>query len=408
MKRRLYRGPDFRRAHNIEELRGIARWRTPNFAFEYVEGGAEDEVTLSRNRSVFDDIALLPRTLIDVGQRSQRIELFGKPSASPFVIGPTGFNGMLTHEGDLALARAAAQAGIPFALSNVSTVPMEEIVRQAGEQAGGRVWMQLYVYRTREFARKVAERADQAGFEALVVTTDSAIFGNREWDRRNFRGLLQLNLRNTVDVAFHPRWLFDVMIPHGVPRLKNLGDLLPPGQDSAKGAAAAIGRELDPSISWEDIRWLRGIWPRTLIIKGISTVEDAVLAAEHGADGIVLSNHGGRQLDGAVSTMEILPEVAARVGDKLTILIDGGFRRGSDIVKAVLLGADAVCLGRATLYGLAAGGEAGATHAISILKTEIDRVLGLLGFPDINKMDPRCLRWRSAGRLFTTNMAPEG
>jgi (S)-mandelate dehydrogenase len=404
VRRRLYRGSNFRRAQNIEELREVARRRTPNFSFEYVEGGAEDEITLKRNRTVFEDIALLPRTLIDVAQRSQKVELFGKPSASPFIIGPTGFNGMLTHQGDLQLARAAAKAGIPFTLSNVSTVALEEIAQQAGAQASGRVWMQLYVYRTREFARKIAERADRAGFEALVVTTDSAVYGNREWDQRNFRRPMKLNLRNMLDVALHPRWLLDVLIPHGVPRFKNFGDLLPPGQDSAAGASAALGKELDPSLTWEDIRWLRGLWPRTLIVKGISTVEDALLAAECGADGIVLTNHGGRQLDGAVSAMEILPEVAAKVGDKLTILIDGGFRRGSDIVKAVLLGADAVLLGRATLYGLAAGGERGATHAINILKTEIDRVIGLLGFPDINTMDPRCLRWRNSAHLFTTNM----
>jgi (S)-mandelate dehydrogenase len=404
VRRRLYQGSKFHRAQNIEELRGIARRRTPNFVFEYVEGGAEDEVTLRRNRSVFEDIALLPRTLVDVSQRNQKVALFGKPSASPFVIGPTGYNGMLTHEGDLHLARAAAKAGIPFTLSNVSTVALEEIAQKAGTRVGGRVWMQLYVYRTREFARKIAERAERAGFEALVVTTDSAVYGNREWDQRNFRRPLKLNLPNTFDVALHPRWVLDVLIPHGMPRFKNLGDLLPPGQDSAAGASAAIGKELDPSLTWEDIRWLRGIWPRTLIVKGISTVEDAVLAAECGADGIVLSNHGGRQLDGAISAMEILPEVAARVGDQVTILIDGGFRRGSDIVKAILLGADAVLLGRATLYGLAAGGEAGATHAIDILKSEINRVLGLLGAADINKMDPRCVRWRDRARLNTTNM----
>ena len=406
MKRLLYRGSDFRRAQNIEELQGIAKRRTPNFFFEYIEGGAEDEVTLKRNRSVFEDIALLPRTLVNVAERSQTIELFGKPSASPFLIGPTGSNGLITHQADLKLACAAARAGIPFTLSNVSTVAMEDIAEQAGNQAGGRLWMQLYLYRTREFARKIAERADRAGFEALVVTTDSAVYGNREWDRRNFARPFKLNLRNTIDVGLHLRWLFDVVIPHGMPRFKNLGDLLPPGQDSAKGASAAIGKELDPSLSWEDIRWLRDYWPRTLIIKGISTVEDALLAAEYGADGIVLSNHGGRQLDGAVSVMEVLPEVAAAVGGKLTILIDGGFRRGSDIVKARLLGADAVLLGRATLYGLAAGGEAGAAHAIDILRTEVDRVLGLLGYPDITKMNPGCVRWRSAARLFSKNHAP--
>ena len=389
MKRRLYRGADYRRAQNIEELRGIARRRTPNFSFEYVEGGAEDEVTLRRNRAVFEEIAFLPRTLVDVAERRQDIALFGKTSASPFLIGPTGFNGLLTHRGDVALARAASKAGIPFVLSNASTVALEEVAAEAG----GRVWMQLYLYRTRKYAAQLVERVARAGLEALVVTTDSAIFGNREWDKRNYRRPLQLDLRNTIDVALHPRWLFDVMVPHGMPRFKNLGDLLPPGQDSARGAASALARELDPSLNWDDIQWLRQQWSGKLIVKGILTVEDALLAAECGVDGIVLTNHGGRQLDGAISAMEILPDVAATVGDRLTVLIDGGFRRGSDIVKARLLGAHAAMLGRATLYGLAAGGEAGATHAIEILKTEVDRVLGLLGFSDINTMDSRCVQW---------------
>src|SRR3954452_588626 len=179
----------------------------------------------------------------------------------------------------------------------------------------------------------------------------NGIFGNREWDKRNYRRPLQLDLRNTIDVALHPRWLFDVMVPHGMPRFKNLGDLLPPGQDSARGAASALARELDPSLNWDDIQWLRQQWSGKLIVKGILTVEDALLAAECGVDGIVLTNHGGRQLDGAISAMEILPDVAATVGDRLTVLIDGGFRRGSDIVKARLLGAHAAAFlkhGRAT------------------------------------------------------------
>jgi len=178
-----------------------------------------------------------------------------------------------------------------------------------------------------------------------------------------------------------------------VPRFANLGDMLPPGQDSVQGAASAISKELDPSLNWADIRWLRDIWPGKLIVKGVMCVEDAVTAAKAGADGIVLSNHGGRQLDGAISSMEILPEVAAAVGDRLTVMLDGGFRRGSDIVKARALGADAVLLGRATTYGLAAGGEAGVAHAINLLKTEVDRVVGLLGCSDLSQLDTGYIRW---------------
>jgi (S)-mandelate dehydrogenase len=389
MKRRLYKGTDYRRAHSIDELREVARRRVPNFCFEYVEGGSDDEVTLKRNRSVFEEIGFVPRTLVDVSARSQAIDLFGKPSAAPFMIGPTGFSGLLTREGDLALARAAASAGIPYILSNASTMRLEDVVRRAG----GRVWMQLYLYRTRDYAARLVDRMKAAGVEALVVTTDSAIFGNREWDRRNYARPLKLDLRNKIDVMLHPRWIFDVLVPHGVPRFANLGDMLPPGQDSVQGAASAISKELDPSLNWADIRWLRDIWPGKLIVKGVMCVEDAVTAVKTGADGIVLSNHGGRQLDGAVSSMEILPEVAAAVGGQLTVMLDGGFRRGSDIVKARALGADAVLLGRATTYGLAAGGEAGVAHAINLLKTEVDRVVGLLGCSDLSQLDAGYIRW---------------
>ncbi|UEM19056.1 alpha-hydroxy-acid oxidizing protein [Skermanella mucosa] len=402
MKRRLYQGTDFRRAQNIDELRAVARRRVPNFCFEYVEGGADDEVTLRRNRSVFEEIGFVPRTLVDVSARGQTVDLFGKPSAAPFLIGPTGFSGLLAREGDLALARAAAAAGIPFVLSNASTMRLEEVA----DRAGGRLWMQLYLYRTRAFAAKLVERAKAAGLEALVVTTDSAIFGNREWDRRNYARPLKLNLRNTIDVALHPRWILDVLVPNGVPRFANLGDLLPPGQDSVRGAASAIAKELDPSLDWADIRWLRDLWPGKLIVKGVMTAEDAALAADCGADGIVLSNHGGRQLDGAVSTMEVLPEVAAEVGGRLTVMLDGGFRRGSDIVKARALGADAVLLGRATTYGLAAGGEAGVAHAIDILKTEVDRVVGLLGCADLSQLDTSFLRWTGRPMPPARNTGP--
>jgi (S)-mandelate dehydrogenase len=404
MRRRRYRGTNVERALTIEDLRQIARRRTPNFAFEYVEGGAEEEVTLRRNRAVFDDIALMPRTLVDVSNRRLGIQLFGRESALPIVIGPTGVNGFLTHEGDLQLALAAAGAGIPFTLSTVSTVAMEDIVRRAG----GRLWMQLYVYRDREWARRFVERVERAGCEALVLTVDTSVPGLREWDLRNFRRPMQLDLRNKLDILMHPRWLFDVMIPHGLPRLANVGDLIPPGANSARNASSALGKQLDPSLSWKDVAWLRDLWPRTLIIKGISGVEDALLAAQHGADGIVLSNHGGRQLDGAVSPMEVLPAVEAALNGRLTIMLDSGFRRGSDIVKALLLGADAVLLGRAAIYGLAAGGQPGAARSIEILRTEVERVIGLLGCNSISSLDPACLRWRGAGRFHCTSQVDRG
>ncbi len=388
MKRRMYGGADVRRALSIEELRGMARRRLPNFVWEYLEGGAEDEVTLRRNRAVFDAVRLLPRTLVDVSARRRSVPLFGAESAAPFVVGPTGFNGLLSHRADLALARAAAAAGVPFVLSHVATMPIEEIAREAG----GRLWMQLYLFRSREAARAVVDRAEGAGCEALVVTTDSSVFGNREWDRRNYRAPMRLDARNMLDVLVHPRWLLDVLVPHGVPRFGNLGGVLPPGQDSARNAAAFLAREMDQSLRWEDIAWLRGLWPRRLIVKGILAAEDAERAVACGADGIVLTNHGGRQLDGAVTALEMLPGVAAAVGGRAAILLDGGVRRGADIVKAVVPGAWGVLLGRAPLYRVGAGGEAGAVRALDILGSETDRVLGLLGCPDVGQLDRSYLR----------------
>jgi (S)-mandelate dehydrogenase len=367
----------------------MARRRLPNFCFEYIEGGAEDEATLCRNRDVFNEIAFLPRTLVNVEHRNQSRMLFGQRIASPFMIGPTGYSGLMFREGDVKLASAAAAAGVPFVLSNVSTVALEDVVHRAG----GRVWMQVYMYRTREFLAKLAQRSQAAGIEALVVTTDSAVFGKREWDLRNYIKPLMLDWRNKFDVLRHPRWMSNVLWPSGMPRFANLGDLLPPGQNSVKGATITLGQQLDPSLSWDDIRWLRDLWPNRLIVKGVLGAPDALRAVEAGVDGIVLSNHGGRQLDGAVSAMDVLPEVVDQVRGRLSVMLDGGFRRGSDILKAVALGADAVLLGRATTYGLSAGGQAGAARALQILQSEVDRALGLLGCSDIAALDRGYLRW---------------
>ena len=281
---------------------------------------------------------------------------------------------------------------------------LDEVARRAG----GRLWMQLYLFRNRDWARSLIERAERAGYEALVLTVDISVYGNREWDARNFTKPGQLDLRNKLDVLMHPRWLFDVMIPHGTPKLANIAELVPPGMTSARGASAPLGRQHNPALNWEDVAWLRDIWPRTLIIKGVNSVADAKLAAQYGADGVVLSNHGGRQLDGAISPMEVLPEVVAALKGRLTIMLDGGFRRGSDIVKALLLGADAVLIGRAGLYGLGAGGGPGAARAIDILANEVDRVVGLLGCDRIAGLDPGCVRWRSQGRLYDSNRAYSG
>jgi len=249
LERRLYAGRDVKRAHGIDDLRAMARRRLPNFCFEYVEGGSEDEATLRRNRDVFRELAFLPRTLVNVEKRNQSVTLFGERSAAPFMIGPTGYSGLMFREGDVKMASAAAAAGIPFVLSNVSTVALEDVVRRAG----GRIWMQVYMYRTRESLAKLAQRSEAAGIEALVVTTDSAVFGKREWDLRNYVEPLKLDWRNKFDVLRHPRWMANVLWPSGMPRFANLGDLLPPGQNSVKGATITLTRDAAEAAMGADV-----------------------------------------------------------------------------------------------------------------------------------------------------------
>lgn len=372
--RRLYTGKAFQRALSIDELGGIARRAVPNFAFEYVRGGAEDERALHHNRRALDTIRFVPNTLVDTSDRQQHVSLFGQESASPLVIAPTGLNGMLRYRGDIDLARAAASAGIPFTLSTVSNVRLEDVA----DTAGGRLWMQLYVMQDRAVARDILARAEQAGYEALVFTTDANVFGYREWDRRNYRSPGKLTLRNMLDVALHPRWVLNVL-RHGVPWFDNIVDFLPAEARSASGGVAFFPKLFAPDLTWDDVAWIREMWPRKLLIKGILSVDDARHAADAGCDGIILTNHGGRQLDSCVAPIEVLPDIARAAGDRMTIIVDSGFRRGADVVKAVALGADAVMVGRAMLYGLAAGGEAGVSHAIQILMSEIDRTLGQLG-----------------------------
>lgn len=388
LRRKLYAGRDFRRALSIGELRGIARRRVPHFAFEYIESGAEDELTLRWNRAAFERLRFVPRALVDTTGRHQRTTLLGCASRAPLVIAPTAMNGMLCRRGDLALARAAAAAGIPSCLSTFSNVRLEDL---AGE-VDGRLWMQLYLLGDRAIARDIVGRAERAGYEALVLTTDANVFGFREWDKRNYRAPGRLTPRNLLDAARHPRWLLDVMLPGGFPRFENVLDFLPPEARSARAGVAHLPRLLVPDVTWADVEWLRRAWPRTLLVKGILDAADARRAVEAGCDGVVLSNHGGRQLDSCISPLEALPEVAAAIGDRGTILVDSGFRRGADVVKALALGADAVMIGAAALYGLAAGGEAGARLAIELLTGEIDRVLGQLGCNSLEELGPHLLR----------------
>ena len=378
-------------AYNIADLRAMALKRVPKGLFEFVDRGTEDEVSLRNNRAVFERIRFRPRTLVDVSKRSQQITLFGHTHKMPIVIAPTGTAGLMWHEGEIALARAAAEAGIPFTLATGSMTAMEKVAAQAG----GELWFQLYMWPDRRLSHQLVERARAAGFKALVVTVDGVVAGNREYNLRNgFTIPFSFTRRNVTDVLMHPRWLTGVLARYvmttGMPRYENY-----PSEIKYRITAQPMGRSQmrNDTLNWNDLRELRKMWPHKLIVKGILHPEDALFAAECGADGVAVSNHGGRNLDGALAPLEALPEIVDAVGKRITVLVDSGFRRGSDVVKALALGAHAVQIGRATLYGVAAGGHAGATRAIAIFREEIDRVMALIGCPTVAKLGPEYLHF---------------
>ncbi len=362
-------------AINIADLREIARKRLPRFVFTYVDGGAEDEITLRCNREAFERLRFRPRTLIDVSKRDISTRMLGAPAALPVVVGPTGLNGLSWRDGDMELARAASVAGVPFAMSTVSMSLVEDVAREAP----GRLWLQAYVFSERRITDAIIARARDAGFECVILTSDFPVAGKRERDLRT--GLLpdqRFTLATKLDMLMHPRWLATVATRR--PRFVNVGRELESGRD----VNSFVGHGMfDPSFSWDDIRHFRDLWPQKLMLKGILRADDAERAIAAGVDGLVISNHGGRQLDGAISAIEALPEIVRAVGGRGSILVDGGIRRGSDIAKAVALGAEGVILGRAPVYGLAAGGRAGVERAIAILADELDRTLALTGCPDI-------------------------
>ena len=371
---------DLKKALSIEDLRAIARKRVPRFVFDYVDGGSEDEVTLHANRESFERLRFRPRTLVDVSHRDLRTTILGGPSALPVIAGPVGLLGLSWRHGDLELARAAAAGGVPCAVSTVSMHFLEDIAREAG----GRLWFQCYVFRERAVTEALIRRAAAAGYEALIVTSDFPVSGKRERDLRS--GLLpstRLTLRTKLDMLMHPRWLMTVASQR--PRFVNVERELGAG----RGAASFLPLGMfDPALDWDDFRRFRDLWKGKLLLKGVLRVDDAVRAVECGADGVVLSNHGGRQLDGAISGMDVLRDVAREIRGGASIMVDGGVRRGSDIAKALACGAEAAILGRAVNYGLAAGGAAGVTRALDILSDEFDRTLALNGCCSSSDLSP--------------------
>ena len=365
---------DLTRAYNIEDLRGLARRRLPRMVFDFYDGGAEDEVTLRGNRAAFENLRLAPRVLRDVSVVDTGCEILGAQASLPMLIAPTGGAGFSWPGGDVAIARAARAFGIPCTLSTSTTATLEHIA----EQAGGRLWFQLYVLHDRAFTAKLVARAAAAGCEALVVTADLATGGKRERDFRNrFTLPFRLAPAHVLQACTKLHWSWN-MLARGVPAFENLRGLALPGA-SAAAIASSVGREIDAALNYEDLAGLRDTWKGKLLVKGVARVDDAERVLEIGVDGLWLSNHGGRQLDGAIAPIAALPAIAAAVGARVPILLDSGVRRGSDVLKARALGAQAVAVGRATLFGAAAAGEAGARRALEILSDELVRSMQLCG-----------------------------
>jgi (S)-mandelate dehydrogenase len=385
-RRRRYAGSNLERCLTIADLERKAARRLPNFVFEYIQGGSEEEVALRHNRQVFDRWRFLTRSLCDVSNCSLETQILGRPSSLPLVIAPTGFAGLMWPDGDVALAAAAGEVGIPFTQSTVSNSPIASVASSGIE----RHWFQLYAYDTPKLDI-LLQRALDAGCEALVVTTDSPVVSNREWDRRNYVSGIKLDLRSRLDALCHPRWLVDHMVRRSIPLFENLVDLIEGDTSELMAMRRWLGQHMPTARTWDWLRQLRAQWPRKLIVKGILCLEDVGRAIGAGADGIVLSNHGGRQMDRTASPMELLADARCLAGKDFTILIDSGFRRGSEVVQALALGANAVMLGRATLYGLAAAGQPGVVRALRIFEDELKRNLPLLGATRIADLSPAML-----------------
>jgi (S)-mandelate dehydrogenase len=371
---------------SIEDLRQVARRRLPRAIFDFFDGGAEDEVTLRDNRAAFERVRLLPKVLVNVAKVDMSAELFGVRSTLPLAIAPTGGISAGRAGAELSLARAAKAFGVPFTLATPSAFTIERVA----EEVGGRLWFQLYAVREHQFREKLIARASAAGYEAMLVTVDLPVSGKRERDPRNgFVTPYNPNWRNSRDVIFKPAWLLEIL-RFGLPGMANFEGY----KFSSYGKtdiATAVGREMDATLDWEAIKRIRELWPRKLVLKGVERPEDAERAASIGCDGVVVSNHGGRQLDGAAPTLDALPNVARAVGAKMTVLLDGGVRRGVDILKARALGAHGVLTGRATLFGVQAAGEPGARRALEILASELQRSMQLCGVPSQAEIGPELL-----------------
>ena len=364
-----------RKGVSVADLRAIARRRLPSGVFDYIDGAAEDEAAMASNSEAYRRITFRPRVLRDVGQVDISTTLLGKPLTFPLVLAPTGFTRIADPAGELAVARAAARAGIPYSLSTLGTRSIEEVAAVSS----GRLWFQVYVWKDRGLVAEMVQRAADSGYEALCLTVDTAVLGKRERDvRRGFTLPPKLGLSTILDGIAHPGWTWQFIRSDPIVFANVSGHAVGDGAE-AVSLAEYVSRQFDPGLSWKDVEWLRSRWDGPIVIKGIQTTVDAGIAADEGIEAIALSNHGGRQLDSAPAPLELVPEVADAVGDRVEIICDGGVRRGSDIVKALALGATACMSGRAYLYGLGAAGEAGVDHVLDVLSSDMRRTMALIG-----------------------------
>ncbi len=373
---------------NIDDLRRMAKRRLPKIAYDFIEGGCDNEVGLSRNELAFQKYGLVPRFMVDMGERNQRTTIFGRDYSQPVGIAPTGIAALFRPGADLMLARAAKAANVPFIMSGTATASIEEL----GQIAPDHGWYQLYTAKDRQISDDMIRRVKDAGLKTLVITCDVPIGSKRERNQRNgFTRPLKMTLKTKAEALLHPGWMMEYF-QKGMPRFPNWAPYAPPGADATQ-LAEFVATQTPVAITWKDIEHFRSIWGGNLVIKGIMHPEDALRAQAIGVDGLMVSNHGARQLDRSPSPVETLPAIVEAVGDKMTVMLDSGIRRGSDIVTALCLGAKFLFVGRATLYATAAMGEAGAVRALDIFKDEVDRCMMHMGTPDIKSLGPQCLMW---------------
>lgn len=371
-------------AADLWDLRTIAKRRTPAAAFDYVDGAAGREITARRAREVFDNIELLPRILHGTAHSDLSTTIAGAPSALPFGIAPTGFTRFMHSEGEIGGSRAAQKAGIPFSLSTMGTRSIEEVAAAAPE---GRNWFQLYLWKDREKSRALVERAAAAGYDTLLVTVDTPVAGQRHRDARNGMKIPpELTLKTVLDASYRPEWWYNFLTTDSL-KFASLSD-------TSADLPTIINSMFDSSLDFDDLKWIRELWKGQLFVKGVLTREDADKAKAAGADGLVVSNHGGRQLDRAPIAFEALSEVRAEVGPGMEIIMDSGIMSGADIVAALCAGADFVLIGRAYLYGLMAGGEEGVSRAIELLAKEVEVTMQLMGAATIKDLDETLIRRR--------------